>query len=242
MFSGSTVLGGSADRDSEVLLLREAACRLSAAVPVRSAADEVVKFVTAVINCDSCMVYLSEKDELVLRASKNPRPEVVDRLKMTIGEGITGWVAKNRKPVAISKRAYEDPRFKFFHDVPEDSYEAFLSVPIASGGRLVGVINVQNNRPYEFSSHEITLVATFGALVGAEIERARLESENAALQDQVKTRELIEQAKAILRRDLGITEEAAYRTLQRESQQRRQAMRQIAEAVILIDSVRRNAR
>jgi signal transduction protein with GAF and PtsI domain len=67
----------------------------------------------------------AEGDELVLRASKNPHPEVVGRLKLRVREGITGWVAEHREPVAIPEKAAHDPRFQFFHELPEDSYEAF---------------------------------------------------------------------------------------------------------------------
>ena len=69
-----------------------------------------------------------------LRASKNAHPDVVDRLKLRVGQGITGWVAEHHEPVAISEKAAQDPRFQFFHELPEDSYEAFLSVPLMSRG------------------------------------------------------------------------------------------------------------
>src|ERR1700689_1033670 len=130
------------EEDVDLALLEEPAGRLSSAGPLHEMLDQLVAFVTSVVKCHSCMVYVLEKEVLVLRASKNPHPEVVDRLKVKMGQGITGWVAENREPVAIAERAYQDSRFKLFNDLPEDRFEAFLSVPIVSGGRLVGVINV----------------------------------------------------------------------------------------------------
>ena len=108
----------------------------------------VVDFASALVKCDSCLIYVLENEELLLRASKNPHPEVVDRLKLRVGEGITGWVAEHREPVAVAKNASQDPRFQFFHELPEDSYEAFLSVLLLSRGRVVGVINLQHRRPH----------------------------------------------------------------------------------------------
>jgi uroporphyrinogen-III synthase len=230
------------DDDIHLALLEEAARRLSEARPLHEVLDQLVGFVTTVLKCHSCMVYVWEKDELVLRASKNPHPEVVDRLKIKMGQGITGWVAENREPVAIGERAYQDPRFKLFNDLPEDRFEAFLSVPVVSGGRLVGVINVQNRRSHEYSEREITLIATLGCLVGAEIERARLESENTLLLGKLETRTLIDRAKGILQLELTISEQEAYRIMQRESQQRRKSMGQIAEAIILSDEMKRPSR
>ena len=122
----------------------------------------VVDFASALVKCDSCLIYVLEGAELLLRASKNPHPDVVDRLKLQVGEGITGWVAEHREPVAVSKNAAKDPRFQFFHELPEDTYEAFLSVPLMSRGRVVGVINLQHRRPHVHNPREVRLISTAG--------------------------------------------------------------------------------
>jgi len=207
-------------------------------IPLDEILEEVVEFVTSTIRCDSCFVYVLEAGELILRASKNPHPEVVDRLKMKVGQGITGWVAKHRTPVAIASGAYKDPRFQFFNELPEDRFEGFLSVPVLTRGRLVGVINTQNRAEHQYSERDISLIATLGFLIGAEIERIRLEGENAFLLGKLETRTVVERAKGILQRDLKVTEDAAYRIMQRESQERRRSMKEIAEAIILSDGLR----
>ncbi len=165
------------DGDLDIDFLHEIASRMSLAPPLHEVLREVMRFAAAVVQCDSCFVYVLEKDELVLRASKNPHPEIIDRLKLKIGEGITGWVAEHREPVAVALNAMKDPRFKFFNDLPEDHFESFLSVPIMCRGRLVGVINLQNRKPHNYNKREMTLISTVGALAGAEIEMARLQDE-----------------------------------------------------------------
>jgi uroporphyrinogen-III synthase len=200
-----------------------------------------VDFASALVKCDSCLIYVLEDDELVLRASKNPHPEVVDRLKLRIGQGITGWVAEHREPVSVTQHAAQDPRFRLFNELPEDTYEAFLSVPLLSRGRLVGVINLQHRRPHVHTRRQIRLIATAGFLVGAEIELARLEEANSDLSEKLQARKLVERAKGILQRDLGLSEEQAYLTLQRQSRQKRISMKQIAEAMILSDEIKGNS-
>ena len=81
---------------------------------------------------DSCLLYLLDEtdDFLILRASKNPHPRLIGRISVKVGEGITGWVAQESQPVAIARHASKDSRFKFFNNLPEDKFEAFLSVPI----------------------------------------------------------------------------------------------------------------
>jgi uroporphyrinogen-III synthase len=87
---------------------------------------------------------------------------------------------------------------------------------------------------------EIQLIATIGFPVGAEIELARLESENDQLSERLETRKVLDRAKGILQRDLGISEEEAYLTIQRQSRQRRRSKREIAEAILLADDLRRS--
>src|SRR5450432_513970 len=226
----------------EVDFLHELSSRMAAADPVHEVLDRVVEFAAALVKCDSCLVYVLEDEELVLRASKNPHAEVLDRLKLHIGQGITGWVAEHLEPVAVSRNASQDPRFKFFNELPEDRYEAFLSVPLLCRGRSVGVINVQHRQPHVYTKRQIQLISTIGFLVGAEIEMARLEGENTHLSQQLETRKLVERAKGILQRELGLTEEQAYLALQRQSRQKRRTMKEVAEAVILSEDVKNSSR
>jgi signal transduction protein with GAF and PtsI domain len=225
---------------TDIELLHDIGSRIAAADPLHAVLDRVVDFVTAVVQCDSCFVYVLDEDALVLRASKNPRPEAVDRLKLRVGQGITGWVAEHQQPVAVGRDAAKDPRFQLFNELPEDSYEAFLSVPVISRGKLVGVVNVQHLEPHTHSQREIQLISMIGFLVGAEIEMARLEGENSELAERLETRKIVDRAKGILQRDLGMTEEDAYLTIQRQSRQRRKTKKEIAEAIVLAEELRRS--
>jgi uroporphyrinogen-III synthase len=227
--------------DSHVDVLHEISLRLNAADGFHGVLSRVVEFASALVKCDSCLIYVLDGDELVLRASKNPHPDAVDRLKLLVGQGITGWVAEHQEPVVISESAARDPRFRCFHELPEDSYEAFLSVPLMCRGRVVGVINLQHRQPHIYRPRDIRMISTVGFLVGAEIEMARLEEANLTLAEQLKTRKIVERAKGILQRDLGLSEEQAYLTLQRQSRQKRRPMKEIAEAIVLSDDVRGNS-
>jgi uroporphyrinogen-III synthase len=141
----------------------------------------------------------------------------------------------------IRRNASEDPRFQFFNELPEDQFQAFLSVPILCRGRVVGVINVQHRLAHIYKTRQIRLISTIGFLAGAVIELARLEGENLQLAEELETRKVVERAKGILQRDLKLTEEEAYLTLQRESRQRRKPMRDVAEAILLADELHRPA-
>lgn len=242
----SPLLSGAAEPDNAAPsiagldFLHEIGSRMAASDPLHTVLNRIVDFACSLINCDSCFVYVLEDNQLVLRASKNPHLDVVDHLGIWLGQGITGWVGWHREPVAIPEKALQDPRFKRFRNLPEDTFEAFLSVPILCRGKLVGVINLQHRKPYHHTETELRLLSAVGYLVGAELERARLETENLQLSDRLESRKHIERAKGILQREFGLDEEAAYKAMQRESRQRRKSMREIAEAIVLNDDLRKS--
>ena len=232
-------MAGFRDGLTSIDFLHQVSSRIAAADPLHVVLGSIVEFVTTVIPCDSCFIYVLEQGKLVLRASKNPHADLVDHLGVQLGQGITGWVAEHREPVAIASNASNDPRFMIFRSLPEDHFEAILSTPILCASKVVGVINLQHRLTYQHTEHEVRLLSTLGFLVGAEIERARLETENVQLANRLESRKAVERAKGILQRDLGISEDEAYRTMQKESRQRRISMQDIAEAILLGDDLKK---
>jgi uroporphyrinogen-III synthase len=232
-------MAGFRDGLTSIDFLHEISSRLASADSFHVVLGSIVDFVTTVIPCDSCFIYVMEHEKLVLRASKNPHADLVDHLGMSLGQGITGWVAEHREPVAIASGASNDPRFVMFRNLPEDHFEAILCTPILCASKVVGVINLQHQMNYQHTANEIRLLSMLGFLVGAEIERTRLETENLQLAGRLETRKAVDRAKGILQRDLGMSEDEAYRTMQRESRQRRISMREIADAIVLGDDLKK---
>lgn len=134
----------------------------------------IVDLVTEYTGCDSCLVYLIDGNELVLCASNSPHPSVIGKVRLKLSEGLTGWVARERRMIAISREAYRDPRFKFFGDLPADTFEAFLSAPVIARNRVVGVINVQHRQPHMHTGDEMEVLTTVGEQVGCLLVLARM--------------------------------------------------------------------
>jgi signal transduction protein with GAF and PtsI domain len=179
-YTGTVTEFSASDAFLDIDFLHELGKRISAA-PLSETLGKVVRFVSTFVKCDSCFVYILDGKELVLHASRNPHSEALGNLRIPLGEGITGWVAENKKPVAIARKAFQDSRFRAFNELPEDRFEAFLSVPIMCREKLVGVINVQHKQAHFHSRRDIQLISVIGFLIGAEIELARLEAENQKL-------------------------------------------------------------
>src|SRR5262245_3725554 len=161
---------------------------VSSGMTLKEMLDELIGLVLGVTDCDACLVYLLEESagEIVLCASQLPHAREIGNIRMKIGEGVTGWVAQYRSAVALTSRAAADPRFKSFPSLPEDTYEAFLSVPLISSGQVIGVINVHHRQRREHSAEEVALVSYVAEQMGGAIAKARLSEQSQAAVKKVE--------------------------------------------------------
>jgi signal transduction protein with GAF and PtsI domain len=196
--------------------------------------DKIIKLINKIIDVDSCFIYLYQNKKLTLFASKKPHQNLLGKITLKEGEGITGWVAEHKKTVAIKEKAYLDPRFKFFKELPEDRYEAFLSVPIIDKQGLVGVINLQNKKPKVFSKKEKQMIEIFASIIASGLRKVILQQKLGLLEEKLEERKIIEKAKGILMKKENLTEEEAYKKMQKEAMKKRKRLKEIAEAVILL--------
>ena len=148
----------------------------------------IVSLVEEFMECDSCLLYLLDGDELVLCAGNMPHDSALGKVRLKREEGLTGWVARERTLLAISRESYLDPRFKYFRELPEDTYEAYLSAPVIARNRVVGVINVHHRAPHPHTGGEMELLTTVGEQVGCLLVLARMEP---TIVEQVNHAELV---------------------------------------------------
>ena len=235
---------------SHVALLHRISNIVSSELSLDEMLGEVVGLTVQVTECDACLVYLLDRDtdEVVLRASQVPHAAALGTLRMKVGEGVTGWVAEHKSVVALSSNAAADARFKRFQTLVEDTYEAFLSVPLVSGGDVIGVINVHHRDKHNHTGEEISLLTFIGEQMGGAVAKSGLSETNARLLEetlemkrQLETRKLVERAKGILQQRYNLSEEEAYLRLRNESRRLRRPMKELAEAIILAEDLSRKA-
>ncbi len=137
----------------------------------------IVSIVADFMQAESCLAYLLKADELVLCASNYPHCWAVGEIRLRMNEGITGWVARERRMVAIPRDAFNSPRFKLFSKLAEDCFAAFLSAPVISRNRLIGVINVQHRSPHQHTGAEMEALLTVCGQVGCAVVVAGVEGD-----------------------------------------------------------------
>ena len=168
--------------EQQLRLLQKITRSMVRVTNLQEALDSVVTLVVDFMECDSCLLYLIDQGQLVLRASNaHQAGAMMGRVKLAMNEGLTGWLAREKRLLAISREAYHDPRFKFFSDLPEDTYEAFLSAPVISRRGVEGVINVQHRGPHSHTGGEMELLTTVGEQVGALLMLSRLDGKQPEL-------------------------------------------------------------
>lgn len=227
-------------QEAGVARLHRIAARISSAAPLDDIVNEIAEFAAEKGKCDSCGVYVADGEHLVHRSSQAQHPEAVRRVSIREVVDTTRWAAGNGHLAAAAQSAWNDPCVRVFFNEPlGDRFESFVSIPMVAGGRLVGAINMIGRNGLASNGDDLELIATMGLLAGAEIERTRLASENAHLAEKLESRKIVERAKGILQRNLQMTEEDAYLTLQRESRQRRKSMKEVAEAIVLSEDLKK---
>lgn len=182
---------------------------------------------------DSTGIYILDElsSSVVLRASKL-HFDIIGKLKMNLGEGITGWVAKYGESVVIEKNAKNDKRFLRTPNLPDDLYESFLSVPIKSGDIIIGVINVKHKSIHQYTKEQVELLEKVGKLIGRAVEYADLLEKTKSLEEAVATQKAVERAKGIIMVKMNLTENDAYHLIRKEATKERKSMKEIAQAII----------
>ena len=198
--------------------------------------SQLMKLILKFVPVDSCFIYIYDETEndLILMASKKPHVNQLGKIKLKKGEGITGWVAEKQKTVVLNKKSYKDKRFKSFNELPEDMYEAFLSVPITYKSGSIGVINLQNKNKYVFKKEQIETLEAIVKIVSAGFATVVLQKKVDLLENQLGERKLIEKAKGILMEKNNLSESEAYSLIRQEAMKKRKSKSDIAEAIILV--------
>lgn len=135
----------------------------------------IAEIATQVTGTESAQVYLfnDARDALVLRASTDSAEDVIGKVQLKVGEGVTGWVAREKQHAAISTEAWNDERFKYVPELNEERYQSILSVPLIWRGEVIGVVNVRTQAPHDYSMSQVQLLSSIAGQVAGAIAASR---------------------------------------------------------------------
>lgn len=163
--------------DRELALLRELIRAASSGPGVEPLAAAAAGMITEATATDVCFVHVLDDSDraLTLAGATPPFDAEIGKIRLPLGQGISGWVASHRQPVVISHDKESDPRYKPFESLRGRDFTSMVSVPMETGpGGLVGVLNVHTVDRREFTPRDVELLLVIGRLIAGALHQARL--------------------------------------------------------------------
>ncbi|MEV0671036.1 GAF domain-containing sensor histidine kinase [Mycobacterium sp. NPDC050441] len=163
--------------EGELALLRELIRAASSGPGVEPLAAAAARMITASTATDVCFVHVLDDSEraLTLAGATPPFDAEIGKIRLPLGQGISGWVASHRQPVVISHNKESDPRYMPFESLRGRDFTSMVSVPMETGpGGLVGVLNVHTVDRREFTPRDVELLLVIGRLIAGALHQARL--------------------------------------------------------------------
>jgi len=163
--------------DRELALLRELIKAASSGPGVEPLAAAAARIITAATDSDVCFVHVLDDTErsLTLAGATPPFDAEVGKIRLPLGQGISGWVASHREPVVISHDKESDPRYLPFESLRGRDFTSMVSVPMETApGGLVGVLNVHTVAQRDFGDRDVEMLLVIGRLIAGAMHQARL--------------------------------------------------------------------
>jgi phosphotransferase system enzyme I (PtsP) len=136
-------------------LLRQIREAMAGARPAQAKLDMVARIIAVSMVAEVCSLYLARKSgEMELFATEGLDPAAVHVTRMKPGEGLVGEIMRQGRPLNLSD-APAHPAFSYRPETGEDPFHSFLGVPLLRGGRVVGVIVVQNRTSRVYGEDEV---------------------------------------------------------------------------------------
>jgi two-component system NarL family sensor kinase len=174
---GSNTVRDVVGADRELTLLRELIQAASSGPGVEPLAAAAARMITAATGTDVCFVHVLDDTDrsLTLAGATPPFDGQVGKIRLPLGSGISGWVARHREPVVITHDKEADPRYLPIQSLRGRDFTSMVSVPMETDpGGLVGVLNVHTVRLREFTDGDVELLRVIGRLIAGALHQARL--------------------------------------------------------------------
>ena len=199
----------------------------------------IVTLTANVMKAKVCNVWLidEKKKEFNIKATQSMHQEYLNKRTIQLNEGIVGLVAREKKPMLIFDVLKEE-KYKEKKLARKEGLVSMASIPMMVKDKVIGVLNVYTNKPYEFTKAEITLLSTIANQAAVAIEKTELIVKTKIIQEELDTRKKIERAKGILMEERNINESEAFSLIRKSSMDKRISMKEIAEAIILSYEIR----
>jgi GAF domain-containing protein len=193
-----------------------------------------VTMTAQMMNSKICSIMLLDEasGELRIAATQSLSEQYRRKPNLKVGQSISGRAVKERRPIIVVDVS-TDRDYMYPDMAKKEGLCSLVSVPMMVREKALGVINSYTSVPHVFTSEEVKLLQAIANQAAIAIEHTTLVEKSYEMQEALAVRKLMERAKGYLMRSKKLTEEEAFKLIQRQSMDFRKSMREIAEAVLL---------
>ena len=141
---------------------------------------DVADTTARVMEADACFIYIydKKKDELLLTATNGVQESAVGNVRISLGEGIEGWVGRRLEPVML-KDYRTDTRFREMTGLALSGYQSLYCLPlyVYSNGALVGIMEVFYAKAKTFTDEEINFFTTLSGILSTTVQNEQMQVE-----------------------------------------------------------------
>jgi len=134
-----------------------------------------------------------------------------------------------------------EPGYMYPEIAKREGIVSMLSVPMMIKERVIGVINSYTSYEHKFTDEEVKILQAIANQAAVAIESTNLTQELIATKQALETRKLVERAKGLLMKELSLSEDEAYKLINKKAMDTRKTMREVAEAIILFMEMRKGS-
>jgi len=202
----------------------------------------IVTMTAQVMNSKICSIMLldNKKQELFIAATQSLSEEYTKKPNLKVGQSISGKVIKEKRPITVLDVTRE-PGYMYPEIAKREGIVSMLSVPMMIKERVIGVINSYTSYEHKFTDEEVKILQAIANQAAVAIESTNLTQELIATKQALETRKLVERAKGLLMKELSLSEDEAYKLINKKAMDTRKTMREVAEAIILFMEMRKGS-
>lgn len=232
---------GLADRKARQL---ETISQLSNTIVSNAYLHEILQLIVTMtaqtMNSKICslMLFDETKQELRIAATQSLSEEYRKKPPLKVAQSISGEALRQKKPVAVMD-VTKEPRYVYPDIARREGLVSMLAVPLLIKDKPIGAVNCYTTTEHTFSDEEIHILQTIANQAAIAIENTRLLEDSQASKEALETRKVVERAKGLLMRERKFSEEEAFQFIQRQAMNLRRTMREVAEAILLSDGLKK---
>jgi len=201
----------------------------------------IVTITAEIMQSKICSIMLLDpkKKELTIKATQSISKEYINKNPLKLGEGVAGKVALENK-YAVIPNILEEDTYVYKEIARKEGLVSLICAPLHVKGRVIGVLNLYTSEPHKFSDYEISILQAVADQAAIVIENYRLIVETKVIKEELETRKVLEKAKGILMEEYKLSEEKAFKKIQKFAMDKRKPIREVAEAIIMSHEMKKS--